>query len=396
MKIIFLALNVNINARTGDAVHVRELAMNLAKLGHHVALIAGYSPEQSEELQLLENHPNIQISYNKNRFKIPFPRSRDISSLWICLKVARGTPPDVIYERSFSPKIGVVLSKILRKPLVVEINGIVEEEAKLQGTHVNHRFTKNIRMKIRQRFFNSANKIVAVTLGIKEDLYKRYNIPLDKIVVIPNGANTDIFRPMDQTTVKRERGLNQKSKYVCFVGNLAPWQGVEYIIEAAPIVLEKVSEAKFLIVGDGMMRNELEGMVKKLDLEDVFIFTGSVSFEEVPKYINASDVCVAPFIRARNEKIGLSPLKLYEYMACGKTVIGSDIKGVGDFLEDLNVGISFLSENYVELAHAIIKLLLDSELIDTMGENGRKVVVERYSWKNTAERVIKTCESVIG
>ncbi|MCK4734098.1 MAG: glycosyltransferase family 4 protein [Methanophagales archaeon] len=395
MKIIFLALNVNINARTGDAVHVRELAMNLAKLEHHVALIAGYSPEQSEELQLLEKHPNIQISYNKNRFKIPFPRSRDFSSLWTCLKVARKNPPDVIYERSFSPKIGVVLSKILRKPLVVEINGIVEEEAKLQGIHVNHRFTKNIRMKIRQRFFNSANKIVAVTLGIKEDLYKRYNIPLDKIVVIPNGANTDIFRPMDQTTVKRERGLNQKSKYVCFVGNLAPWQGVEYIIEAAPIVLEKVSEAKFLIVGDGMMRNELEGMVKKLDLQDVFIFTGSVSFEEVPKYINASDVCVAPFIRARNEKIGLSPLKIYEYVACGKPVVGSDIKGVGDFLEDLNVGISFLSENYVELAHAIIKLLLDSELIDTMGENGRKVVVEKYSWGNTAERVIDVCEELV-
>ena len=114
MKIIFLALNVNVKARTGDAVHVRELAMNLARLGHQVSLIAGYSPESSEELQSFKKHPNIEISYNKNLFKIPFPRSRDFSSLWACLKAARGTPPDVIYERSFSPKIGVVLSMILR------------------------------------------------------------------------------------------------------------------------------------------------------------------------------------------------------------------------------------------------------------------------------------------
>ena len=394
MNILFLALSINIKARTGDAVHVRELAMNLAKLGHYVSLIAGYSPEQSEELQLLEKQPNIQISYN-NLFKIPFPRSRDFSSLWICLKAARKNTPDVIYERSFSPKIGVILSKILRKPLVVEINGIVEEEAKLQGTYINHKFTKNIRMKFRQLFFKSVNKIVAVTPGIKEDLYKRYNIPADKIVVIPNGANTDIFRPMDQANVKEELGLEQRSKYVCFVGNLAPWQGVEYLIQASPIVLEKVSEAKFLIIGDGMMRSELESMVKKLGLQDKFLFTGSIPFEHVPKYINASDVCVAPFTRVRNEKIGLSPLKLYEYLACGKPVVGSNIKGVGDFLEDSNVGISFVSEDYIGFARALIKLLPDRELIDTMGENGRKVVVEKYSWKNTTERVIEVFERLV-
>lgn len=394
MNILFLALNVNIKARTGDAVHVRELVANLAKLGHHVSLIAEHSPEQSDELQSLEKHPNIQISYDKNLFRGQFLRSRDISRLWTCLKIARKNTSDVIYERSFSPKIGMVVSKIMGKPLVVEINGIVEEEAMLLGTHINHGFTNNIRKKFRQLFFKSAKKIVAVTPGIKEELQKIYNISSEKMVVISNGANTELFRPMDQDAVKEELGLGQKSKYVCFVGNLAPWQGVEYLIQAAPIVLEKVTEAKFLIVGDGMMRVEWGNMVKKMNLQDKFIFTGGVPFADVPKYINASDVCVATFTRNRNEKIGLSPLKLYEYMACGKPVVGSDIEGVGDFLEDSNVGISFISEDYIGFAHAIIKLLLDSELIGTLGKNGRETVVEMYSWKNTAEMVIKTCESV--
>ena len=225
-------------------------------------------------------------------------------------------------------------------------------------------------------------------------MQKRYRIPADKIVVIPNGANTDLFKPMDQNAVKDVLGLNHENKYVCFVGKLLPWQGLEYLVQAAPLVLEKVPEAKFLIVGDGMMQKELEAMTKKLDLEDKFVFTGSVPFEDVPKYINASDVCVAPFSRARNEKIGLSPLKIYEYMACGKTVVGSDIKGVGDFLEDFNAGISFASEDYAGFAQAIIKLLLDENIRKIMGNNGRVVVIKKYSWSNTARKIINICERV--
>ena len=394
MNILFIASSANIKARSGEAIHIRELAVNLAKLGHHVSLIAGYSPDSSDELYALENHPNIKLYYNKNIFAIPFPRSHDISGLLTCFKVARENPPDVIYERNFTCKFGTVLSKILRKPFIIEINGIVDEEQKLLGTYKNPKLTGTLRTKIRRFLFNSAKKIVTVSPGLKEGLQKAYHIPPDKIVVIPNGANTDIFRPMDQKIVKKKLGLDHKTKYVCFVGKLAPWQGVEYLVQAAPIVLKQIPESKFLIVGDGMMQNELESAVKDLGLEDKFVFTGNVPFEVVPKYISASDVCVAPFIRARNEKIGLSPLKIYEYLACGKPVVGSNIQGVGDFLEKSDVGISFTSEDHVELAHAIIKLLLDIVQADTMGENGRKMVFENYSWENTAMKVVHICNSI--
>ena len=396
MNIIFLALSINIKARTGDAVHVRELVANLASLGHRVSLVAGSNQEQSDELQSLEKHPNIQISYNKNIFKIPFPRSRDISGIITCLKIARGNPPDVIYERSFSPKIGVVLSKILRKPFVVEINGIVEEEAKLLGNYINHKFTKGIRQKFRQHFFNSANKIVAVTQGIKEDLKNRYNIPPDKIVVIPNGANTELFRPMDQATVKKERGLSQNNKYVCFVGNLAPWQGVEYLIKAAPMVLEKVPEAKFLIVGDGMMREKLEKMVNKIGSDNKFIFTGVIPYEEVPEFINISDICVCPSpVDSYFQTSGGSSLKIFEYLACGKPVVTGDIRGDRDLVVDSNSGFAVKSEDYEELSKAILKLLEDEELRQQMGRNGREAVVKNYSWKRTAEKVAEVCEEII-
>ena len=150
MNILFLATSANIKVRSGEAIHIRELAINLAKLGHHVSLIAGYSPDSPDELYALENHPNIKLYYNKNIFTMQFPRSHDISGLLTCLKVARENPPDVIYERNFTCKFGTVLSKILKKPFIVEINGIVDEEAKLLGTYKKSKFTGTIRKKIRR------------------------------------------------------------------------------------------------------------------------------------------------------------------------------------------------------------------------------------------------------
>jgi glycosyltransferase involved in cell wall biosynthesis len=391
MNILFIASSANIKVETGEAIHMRELAINLANLGHRVSLIAGYSSDSSDELYTLENHPHIELYYNKNIFKIPFPRSHDISGILTCLKAARENPPDVIYERNFTCKFGTLLSKLLRKPFVVEINGIVDEEAKLQGTYKNPKYTKSIRMKFRRYFFKSANKIVAVSPSIKEALQKRYPIPPDKIVVIPNGANTDLFTPMDQNTVKDELGLSLENKYVCFVGVLAPWQGVEYLVQAAPLVLKEVPEAMFLIVGDGMMRNELENMVKKLDLRDRFVFTGSVPFEHVPKYINASDVCVAPFIRDRK----CSPIKVFEYLACRKPVIVSDIGADTELFVRFNFLIVVTPEDSIELANAVTKMLNDKNVQNYVCNDDRVFIIKEYSWKRTAEKVINTCESVI-
>jgi glycosyltransferase involved in cell wall biosynthesis len=393
MNILFLAHNINIHSRTGDAIHVCELAENLAALGNYITLVAGSNPYPKLEEKSVIKIPGVNIQYiQKPTFKIP--RIRDISTLIFCLRIAKKNPLDIIYERNFSCKIGVLLSKILGIPLIVEINGLVDEEAQMQGKKESSLRRRAGRI-MRQLLFRQANRIVAVTQGIKDNLVKSYSINHKAIEVIPNGANINLFKPLDQETVKAELGLIQQYKYVCFVGNLAPWQGVEFLMEAAPLVIEKVPETRFLIVGDGMMYESLQNLVKEYHLEKYFYFMGRISYNVVPKYINASDICVAPFIRARNEKIGLSPLKIYEYMACGKTVVGSNINGVGDFLEKSNAGISFHAENAVELADAIIRLLTDDEMRENMGRNGMKIVNERFSWNNTSKSIVSLCKNII-
>jgi len=237
-----------------------------------------------------------------------------------------------------------------------------------------------------------------VTQGIKDHLID-HGVTENRIWVIENGANTELFKPIkDDNTIKGIKNrlhINDSESVVIFVGNLAPWQGVEYLLHAVPLIVEEKPKTKFLIVGDGIMKDKLKSLTKELNIRRSIIFTGTVPYESVPEYMNLSDICVAPFIRTRNESIGLSPLKIYEYLSCGKPVVASDIRGVGTILESSNSGIPVIPDAHGELSGAIIKLLNDKQLREQMGENGRKMVVNNYSWETTAKKTIVVFESIL-
>ena len=255
--------------------------------------------------------------------------------------------PDLFYARlSGSGASSTIVSSILGIPQVGEVNGITIDEMIIQGSSKS-------KIKIAQLIesinLKGCSKLIAVTDGVKKGLMEIYFIPESKIVVINNGANTELFIPMDKNKVKNELNLDSTLHYICFVGNLIPWQGVEYLIRAAPLILKEFADARFLIVGDGIMKKEWMKLADDLGLLDNFIFTGRIPYEKVPVYINASDICVAPFIKERNSKIGLSALKTYEYLACGKPLVASAIPGVKDLIELSGGGIAVTPENWKNL-----------------------------------------------
>jgi glycosyltransferase involved in cell wall biosynthesis len=234
--------------------------------------------------------------------------------------------------------------------------------------------------------YEHAIKIVSVTQGIKKCLMEMYNVPDERIIVIGNGANIEQFKPMDQEETKKELKLDQDADYVCFVGSLFPWHGIQYLVDAAPSILRACPNTRFLIVGEGSMKNEWMQQAKELGVYDQFRFTGSVRYEKVPLYINASEICIATFTKERHMKIGGSPLKMFEYMACEKPVVSSRIPDI-DFIEKENAGLLVEPENPQELAKAIITLMKNEKLRETMGKNARKYVSENHSWEAVARKV---------
>ncbi len=402
MKILYLDIVWPLYLADGSLIHRYELVSNLARLDNEIHIF-------TTDKASLSNVSNIQCHYVPpgSLFSLTINYFRNY------IKILSSETFDVLYTRN--PNFGFlsgVFCKSRFKKMVYELNGIPEDESSLfktkyekeklsqQGKEKSFSISKTysaahakLKLFVLKKALGFSDRIIAVTPGIKVNLENGYNIPGKKIVVVSNGANTSLFRPLEQGNCRRELGLDPEISYVCFVGNLAPWQGIEYLVKAAPSILSRFPQCRFLIVGDGVMKNELLKLSRELGVDDKFIFTGVVAYDRVPIYINASDVCAAPFILARNAKIGLSPLKLYEYMACGKPVVASDISGVSDALEASKGGISVLPENPGALAEAILKLLENSELRNQLGSKGLSYVTENYSWYSVAKQVDRVCKS---
>jgi glycosyltransferase involved in cell wall biosynthesis len=241
-----------------------------------------------------------------------------------------------------------------------------------------------------------ADKIISVTAKLKVVLQKEYGVPESKIVVIPNGANVDLFKPIDTRLARNELRLNPNDRYICFVGSLVKWLGVENVINAHPLIVAELPETKLLIVGDGELSKELKYQAMALGIADKIIFTGMVPYERVPLYINAADICVIPMaLDQRNTKMGASPLKLHEYMACGKPVVAGNVEGDMQEIIDSGSGFTVDSTNPEEMASAILTLLKNAPMIKEMGARARQIVIDKYSWKINAEHIVEVCQDII-
>ena len=374
---IFMACDALLDGKDAQTTHVIELLRNLKRKNKVICFApkpknARYDFQEITYIPALNKPVFLSISCQLSLF---------FYLIYYCIKAR----PDAIYTRqsgvSFSP---LIISKLFRILYFVEINGLILEEMRIANIS---KWKVDIAKLSEKLNYKHAKKIVAVTQALKE-LKNIYNIPAEKIVVIENGANTDLFRPINKKDAKRD--LDENYNYVGLSGSFAPWHGIEDLVRSAPLILKKVENTKFLLVGDGELKEQTIQMVNNLNLTGNFIFIDRVHYEEVPKYVNAFDVCVI----LKKKDIPGSPLKLWEYMACGKPVIATNTE---DFrvLEEYNAGILVDPEKTEEVADAIITLLKNKELRDEMGKNGRKYVVENRSWERVAREVEKVMKKAV-
>ena len=375
MNICFIH-SVDLTVDSAPSIHVREIVKNLAVKNNIFLLVDRGDPSE-----------NIKV------FPINIPKIKGFTYLFtvfcsfIVLKnLIDKNKIEIIYCRDiFSSFSAILLSKMKKIPFVFEVNGILSDEAKIKKQNGLYIFL----IKIFERFvFRNADALICVTENIKRYIESEYN--RKNIYCVPNGVNTDLFKPIKNA--KKFLKLDENYFYVGFIGSFKPWQGLNILIKSAPEIVKNIPNVKFLLVGDGIEKKKLIKIIEELNLQKYFILTGRIPYEEVPNYINACDVCTIPKLSLKS---GYSPLKLYEYMVCEKSVIASKIGGF-EILEQNNAGILVEPKNPEELSRAIIKLLKNEELRKEMGKNGRKYVVENHSWKKIAERIEEICFKIVG
>ena len=232
--------------------------------------------------------------------------------------------------------------------------------------------------------------MIAVSSGIRDGLVSMYGLPRDRVAVVPNGANISRFHPKDRNSSRIAVRLDRNDFIICFVGSLVAWQGIPTLIAAAERLRTRIPHLRIVMVGGGPDTDALKAQVWQSSVRDICIFAGEVPYEDVPTIIAASDVCVAPFARTRKA----SPIKVFEYLACGKPVVSSDIDDIGDFLKRSRAGVVIEPGNAEALANGIEWVYNHPEEALELARRGRLAVEQTRSWEETAKKVSAILESI--
>lgn len=384
--LIWVLTTVDLARHDAGRTHLLEKWSKVAEAGHDVALWA-FAEEASEVWHGLKVRSPGRI-HLRGLSGPSYAVSLLASVLW---HVGR-RPPDAIYIRASPPTalVALALSRMTRIPVVFELPGPIAEEARLYG--VSERKVALIRSSA-ARSMRGAAAVVTVTQGIKRQLVREYGISEHIVHVVGNGVNTELFRPRPAPEARAHLGLEAPGPILGFVGNLHRWQGTEFLLEAAPTILTAVSDAEVHIVGDGVMRETLEEIASRLGVRDRVRFHGGVPYSAAPDFIAACDVLVAPLIPKPTGDSGYSPLKLYEYLACGRPVVASRLDGL-EVVEREDLGRLVPAADADALARAVIEVLSDDRARADMGDRARRVALERFGWNKAAEETIEIVRAV--
>jgi len=384
---ILMVGEIDFSKDDAPKIHFFNLAINFDKLGYRTRVLV-YSPQnklREEETSLINiNFVPNPLTGNKisRSFKylliIPFVVF-EIFSFKPHLVYFRFSPPAFLY--TFIIKLYRFFS--CNYKIVVEFNDWVSDQRKIQG---ESKFKAKIIefLQLRSVFFVDYARVV--TQGIKRKLCS-FKVVCDKIFVVENGTDVNHFKPINRSKAKTNIGLNPDFLYVGFIGNFAIWQGLETFLNSIPRILKIRGNVRFILVGDGPEMRKIRNKISRFKNKEV-VLTGRVPYKEAGKYINAFDIGVAPFIRERNESIGLSPLKIRDYAACGVPIITTRISGL-EIVEKKEIGLLVPPDDSDTLSAAIIKLIENPALRKKMGKKGRKVAEELFSWEFIAKKILK-------
>lgn len=380
MKIYYIC-SADLSNFDAQRTHILEVVSQMHKIGEDVTL---FLPQFQKDKVYHFPFKTKFISTIIKKSKLKFVEYE----IWLLFYMAFRcliNRPDILYSRKgFFSLVPTIISHIFGIKTVVEVNGIVANDMKmcfgLPGIIVN------MFALIEKVVYTFSDKVIVVTEGLKECLNLKYGIDKTKIEIVHNGVNTSLFLPKPAS--------NREILHLGFVGNLAPWAGIEVLIKSIPLVTNRKKNVKYIIVGGGQLMESLKKLAETLKIDDYITFTGAVKPFQVVDYINDFDICFVPAVIERNQEIGISPLKLFEYMACGKPVIASNIKGL-DIVEKYNAGRLFEAENIEELANVTIDLLENNETRKQMGIQARNVVEKHFSWKIVTEKVLMICKDTL-
>lgn len=249
-----------------------------------------------------------------------------------------------------------------------------------------------------QRYINDSewmltyesSEVIVNSNYMKNEVQKLFGLPYDKINVIPNGVNLQLFSNVNIDYDFRRQYAMDNEKIILYVGRLVYEKGIQNLIAAMPKVLDRYHDSKLIICGRGGMIDELREQVKYLGIENKVYFAGYCDSKKMQKMYKCADVAVFP---STYEPFGIVAI---ESMLSGTPTIVSDVGGLNEIIEHGVTGMKSYAGNANSIADSVLALLFDPKLCANISQNAIKKVKENYNWSKITDSTYYVYQLAIG
>jgi len=365
----------------GGVVVITDIINKFAELGNDVTVITPdlywngeqFNPEINSKIKIIRTE-------TPSRTKIKVAARRCQSNIKNkSIEVGKLNQFDFIFTIfhpfHLVPKAAVEAAKKLDIPSIVKVDDAIYEKS--SGIKSLQR---KIEKMINGKTLRAGTKILVSNNETKKIIIDEYNVIQEKISIVPNGVDLSMFN----ITKKK----NQKK--VVFAGAMYYHRGLDVLLETIPLVIEKIPDAKFVLLGSGTEMDKLKEIVSKNKLDNSVEFKGWIEREKIPENIADASIGIGP-LRLTEVTSRALPIKVLEYMAVSLPLIAQKGTLPNDVLENEKNG--FFIENHIELAEKIILLLNEPKKVQNMGAHSLKLV-QKFSWDQVVDSVINEVKNI--
>lgn len=384
MRVVLLSWEYPPRIVGGLGRHVYHLATSLAKQGVKVHVVTKDYPGAAEYEESEGVHIYRVVNYPPDITQedwVPWTLQFNVALLEKAVALVNDLKNvNVIHAHDWLvAHAAASLKHAYRIPLVATIHAT--EYGRHQG-HLPGPMNKLIHQ-IEWWLTFESSRTICCSQYMMEQITDIFQLPLDKVEIIPNGIDFECFKKDVSVDLYRKKYLKPGEKLVFFVGRLVYEKGVQTVLEAMPIILNKVPNVKFVVAGSGPHLNQLKSLVTEFGLDDKVRFAGHVDTDDLCAFYSIADLTVVPSLY---EPFGMVVL---ESMAMGTPTIVADTGGLSEIVVHEETGLKFEPGNSRSLADAMLRILTDDGLTARLTADATAYMGDQYNWDRITRRTIE-------
>jgi glycosyltransferase involved in cell wall biosynthesis len=371
--------------RRGTPIRIQREAEALAARGHDVHVVT-YFLGTPDPLERVSVHRTARLPFY--RTTSPGPTYGKLLMLDPLLAVQLAwvihrEQIDVIHAHHYEGLLAALAARpFARRPLVYDAHTTLSSELPYFRMRLPRRLVTSLGASLDRRLPGFADHVISVTETIRAQLIRDSGCDPAQVTMIANGVEADRFRPQVQPSWAPE-----VQKRIVFTGNLAPYQGVDLLLEAFAEVARRRSDVRLMIVTESAFA-DYETMARRLGIRDHIEILPAPSFDRLPALLEGAHIAANPRVEAEG-----MPLKLLNYMAAAKPIVS--FKGSAPGLTHGQTAWFAADNGPSAFAQGILALLDDPEAAQELGRRARRLVEERHRWPVVAEQIERVYRDIL-